>query len=534
MRTSIIVGSMLCLVAGTAYAKDYYVAPTGKDDAAAGTQASPWKTITYAANQVLPGDTVIVQAGTYAEVVLIDKDGGASGIRFQAASGAAVVINGNNTLPAVATDALVSVNGKGISFEGFDVRGSKGVGLMVSGDNHKILNCKIHDNAYGGIAADTAIGVQISGNTVYKNQMFNAAHNQTGVGPGVAVGASEKTEVANNTIYNNHGQGLAVTEGKNNVVRGNTLYDNLTDNVYVEASEAVTIARNFIYCTTDVIWQTGGNRPGGISLSDDAVTKGHKVMNNIVSACGGNFAWYPAISGAGLKNSLIANNTFSQAQNVGITIEQGAHASTTIANNIVIQSNTQVLELGASGPYPTFASNNWLGGTPPAAGVNAKDVTGVNCNLININDKKPDGFKIPSGSPCVDKGTTLADVKDDYFGAARPQGAAYDIGAHEYGGAVTPDAGPPRDGGVKDGRPTVDGTVPPTDGTVVKPDGAAPKPDGGVVPKADGGTTPQGDGGTSGGGGCSCELAERPTSLWPFALLGLAAALGLAFRRRRR
>jgi hypothetical protein len=44
-------------------------------------------------------------------------------------------------------------------------------------------------------------------------------------------------------------------------------------------------------------------------------------------------------------------------------------------------------------------------------------------------------FKPRPGSPAFDRGEALSEVKTDYAGIARPQGAAYDIGAHEGRGS---------------------------------------------------------------------------------------------------
>ena len=41
-------------------------------------------------------------------------------------------------------------------------------------------------------------------------------------------------------------------------------------------------------------------------------------------------------------------------------------------------------------------------------------------------------FTLPSAVAVVDKGTALEGFSDDVLGVKRPQGAAWDIGAHEY------------------------------------------------------------------------------------------------------
>src|SRR4029077_3184689 len=47
----------------------YFVSPTGNDNNA-GTSAAPWLTLQQAADQVVAGDVVTVEAGTYAGFVL--------------------------------------------------------------------------------------------------------------------------------------------------------------------------------------------------------------------------------------------------------------------------------------------------------------------------------------------------------------------------------------------------------------------------------------------------------------------------------
>jgi MYXO-CTERM domain-containing protein len=70
-----------------------------------------------------------------------------------------------------------------------------------------------------------------------------------------------------------------------------------------------------------------------------------------------------------------------------------------------------------------------------------------------------------SSAPTVDQGVSLANVfGDDLSGVARPQGAAWDIGAYEYcaAGCAAVDAGPVLDAGGDAADANVDGTPPDT------------------------------------------------------------------------
>lgn len=67
MKKDILLAAGLLLVSCLS-AREYHVSPSGSD-AGEGTQASPFRTINYAAQVALPGDTVTVHNGVYREWV---------------------------------------------------------------------------------------------------------------------------------------------------------------------------------------------------------------------------------------------------------------------------------------------------------------------------------------------------------------------------------------------------------------------------------------------------------------------------------
>ena len=81
---------------GTDNGREYHVAATG-DDANAGTQAKPFKTIRAAANLCNPGDVITVHEGIYRERVNPPRGGTSDRerIAYQAAPGEKVVITGS-------------------------------------------------------------------------------------------------------------------------------------------------------------------------------------------------------------------------------------------------------------------------------------------------------------------------------------------------------------------------------------------------------------------------------------------------------
>ena len=91
--------SLLCfLFTASITAQNIYVAKNGNDNNS-GTEDKPFKTITKAANVAKAGNTVIIKAGTYEEM-LIPKNSGTSGnpIIFKGAPGEKVVITAMQTV----------------------------------------------------------------------------------------------------------------------------------------------------------------------------------------------------------------------------------------------------------------------------------------------------------------------------------------------------------------------------------------------------------------------------------------------------
>jgi hypothetical protein len=129
--------------------RSYHVSPTGSDSNA-GTLTQPFKTLNKAVNVVLPGDTVLVHAGTYPEIVTIRRSGTATApIHLLAAGDGAVVIK--PSLPAVPCTATSPTRDRAIQIpdgadhwriQGFTIVG----GVLVSGSNLGSLANSVFSN----------------------------------------------------------------------------------------------------------------------------------------------------------------------------------------------------------------------------------------------------------------------------------------------------------------------------------------------------------------------------------------------------
>ena len=123
--------SLLLLAGEVALAnagKTYHVSVSG-NNSAAGSEASPWRSIQHAADSVSPGDTVLVHAGSYRDRVFFRKSGTAEApILFSAAPGEAVTVR-----------ALELAPGTGyLNFANLNVEGFKNWGVSLEGDNHHV------------------------------------------------------------------------------------------------------------------------------------------------------------------------------------------------------------------------------------------------------------------------------------------------------------------------------------------------------------------------------------------------------------
>jgi len=129
------------LLAGAAQAAVYVVdrSHAQANDANAGTEDQPWKTIQYAADTAQAGDTVCVVEGKYDERVKL-KNSGAEGapIIFQA-------------MPLRRVDMQGFITGKAsfIRIQGFCIQAPGQTGIEVGGDNIEILDNYLHDLGVG-------------------------------------------------------------------------------------------------------------------------------------------------------------------------------------------------------------------------------------------------------------------------------------------------------------------------------------------------------------------------------------------------
>jgi parallel beta-helix repeat protein len=395
---------LLSALTGTAFAGNtYYVAKTGRDsNTCAQAQSAGTAKLTLAGGIgcMTGGDTLIVKAGTYAELISASQIPSGSSwnaaTTIQAAAGETVWLQPPMHHTGVWFGSVSYIVIDGINLDATNnVTGIRFQATVdgVSTHHIRLQHMEIKNASWyqTGSTIGSGIGMfwRYTGNQFIEFKKLNVHHNgRTGSNQGhgiYAVGEDILTEDC--VVWSNAGHGIHYFEDARHTHRG-------------------IIRRNTVY----------GNGSRGILLGsgDDSVAYNNLVYNNgfIYGAAG------MACGFGGAVNCRLYNNTI-HGNYQGVEVRADA-SGTIVRNNIIYQlSGMQVTNAGAN----TTFSNNLCG----ASGTGCA-LTG---NPLFVNPTTQD-YRLQSSSSAIDAGATIAAVTTDRDGVARPQQGYYDIGAHEY------------------------------------------------------------------------------------------------------
>jgi hypothetical protein len=442
----------------------WYVAPTGLD-VYPGTQGAPFGSLAGAASAARAGDIVYVMAGVYpvSTTQTIPSIGAADGhVTFEPYPGQTVIIDGGG-LPA--GSSAINISGRYIDFENFEVRSSTGADLQVTGQNIQVLSNTLDGAQRQGILVGsggslaTAVNVLVQSNYLFNDDLSAASAATFGpAGATKAPLAAAQTDGAagvifsGNYIHDNYGVGLDLLLLNGGDVHANVIHDNTGVQVALDNTTGVTIEQNFIYNTAETRFFTKGAPAVSIELTNGQYSLSNplnqdRIWNNIVLAGSINLQYSNLGSGAGMQNTIIANNDFYAAAgptpvNVSIDASTG-HLGNLVADNIFDQpTGTQAL-LGGGNAVTAgltgfiFENNNWfqsqqstLANGGAGIGAGSGDLY-TDPSLANPGVIDPAAYKLQSNSPDIDAAVAVAGVTVDYYAVPRPEGKAPDIGAHE-------------------------------------------------------------------------------------------------------
>ncbi|MBA4336798.1 hypothetical protein C0416_03425 [bacterium] len=337
-----------------------YVDNASGVDTNAGTKVAPVKTITKA--------------------IQIAKAGAAASYQIYVAEGD----YRSETFPLNLSSKGISIYGgyynsfgsRDIANHQTEIMGGANNSIEVVNVNSTISGIKIYNQSGG---AGSVITVNTDDANVATNYSVSISEVEivdcTTLGGGIAVYAEngDNVKIFNNFIHDMSafGGGILIDgEPTTGEIHHNFLYNNI--GFYNIVADKATIYNNIITKGSGV----------GINLRKNAKAYNNTVVNN-------NSGIYVAsgVTGAEFKNNVIASNTTKAVDIVG----------------------------SATYDYNVYYGNGSLTNT-----LAAHD-SSCNPMLTNVNSLNENDYALGSTSSCIDKGTEIAIVTNDYFGESRPK-----------------------------------------------------------------------------------------------------------------
>jgi parallel beta-helix repeat protein len=375
---------------------------------------------------VLPGDTVSISGGTYSTELTVGASGTASAQITIAASteaghNGAVIIDRNGGQDGA------GVNGRNyVTIRGLNIRNISDAGIWVRSATGVVLenNSVYSGDPGGGNARGYDVRNSFSGTVVRNNSYATPA----------------STLAQTDGIWSSNNNGVSFT-GNNIVISNSSTYGH-SDGIQSFQDINITIKGNYI------VHPNGGLNDHGMWLSDAVAGGTITVVDNIVDMPVGDetgIAYLNQVGGSG--RAVIENNTVYGSE-WGVYLYNSPQS--VVKNNILVPFGNQATGIVLANGTPAAANidNNLVfGGSAGSINDSLKtwaqwqsagfDAHGVNADPKFVN-AAAHNFRLQSGSPAIDRGSTVA-VTDDYAGVLRPQGSAFDIGAYESGQVVTTD-----------------------------------------------------------------------------------------------
>jgi hypothetical protein len=258
------------------------------------TMGTSFATIQAAVNAANPGDTLVADAGTYAEQVTVGKslvlDGPRAGVDARTRTGPEAVVDGTsiggNTPFRVTANVIIQ---NGIS------------GLILGSSSSTIRQNLIRNNNASGALTGNGIytdqfaaGSALTGDTIDSNSFVNDQNAAVLLGSSDATKADWGFTISNNS-FTGDGNGILALNLVDSTITGNSLANSLGSQVVLaEGTSNVTVSHNFI--------QNGS-------------TNGVRVFNEGTGA--------PAATGVTLACNSITGNSTS-----GLSVDHNAYAGT--------------------------------------------------------------------------------------------------------------------------------------------------------------------------------------------------------------
>ncbi|AMV29206.1 hypothetical protein VT84_32730 [Gemmata sp. SH-PL17] len=282
----------------------YYVATTGSDSAA-GTAASPWKTLQHAADVVRAGDTVTVRAGSYTGFYLSTDGTAASRITFTGEAGAKITSRNART-----ADGINLEGADYVTIQGFSVTGAGRAGIRsVLNRDVIVRNNNCDSNAVWGIFSG------FSENLTIENNVTSRSAQQHGI---YVSNSGDNPVIRGNVSWGNRGCGIHMN---GDVSQGG---DGIISNALVE---------------NNILYSNGAG--GGSAINADGVQNSVFRNNLIYNTLAAGITLFRQDGAAGSSRNLVENNTVlvASAGRWALNIMNGS-TTNTVRNNILYSAHS--------------------------------------------------------------------------------------------------------------------------------------------------------------------------------------------------
>lgn len=398
--------TLLIVLPRLGLATTYYTATSGGGSCSTNANA-PQQGINAALGCLSGGDTLIVQAGTYAEQLLDVVPSGTSGnpTTVRANSGDTVIIQPPSTGGSF-TGAVIFSNKQYIIFDGFivDLTNIINIGISLGGASQYITiqNCEVRNmipvqdpNGAAGIGMNEASSNNIiRGNNVHDIGTLESP----GANPidhGIYIRGANQLIESNESHHNiSHGIHMYDPNSRNtnnNIVRGNRVHDNGGRGILLGSGDNNSAYNNIVY--GNGTFPSQGTQ--GINVGFNAPTNNTVYNNTIVGNVGVCIRLGPP--GAGGDSAVIHNNICWGNGSDTVALDAGTN---TVSDSNLLSTDPQFVNAGAANFHLTC----------PISGQRACD-TGVNLSAVFTTDIE---------------------------GTPRGLGSGWEMGAYEFGALPPP------------------------------------------------------------------------------------------------
>ncbi|HND51952.1 MAG TPA: Calx-beta domain-containing protein [Pirellulaceae bacterium] len=394
-----------------------WVSNDGSDVTGDGSEASPWKSLQYAADQVGPGDYVIVKPGQYWGFQVTTDGKADAPITFHAEPG--VLIDAPN--PENNLDGINLEGADYVTIENFTVNDMPRTGIRsVMNTNAVIRGNTIDHSGFWGVLTGWSYNLLVEGNSV-----SHSVHEH-----GIYISnSSDDGIIRNNLVYENHDSGIQFNadgflEGdgvhSRNIVEGNVLFGN----------------------------GTGGGATINLDGFQDGIVRNNLLFENHSTG----IVLYVGYAAEPSTNNVVANNTVVMASDARwALLLENASSGNTIVNNILLNKNPNRGSITADDSsrvglvsdhnivVDRFTANGWQ--TIDFA--HWKAISGQDANSVLSTpedvfiDPAAGDYRLKTSSPALDAADPQFAPAVDVYQHARPYGAGPDIGALEAGQFVS-------------------------------------------------------------------------------------------------